>query len=694
MSHQSELELPAEKRARKEDVKSGAAASSHAASLPIYAHKKEIVDAVWQNKVVVLVGETGSGKTTQVPQFLYEAGFASKGAICVTQPRRIAAISVANRVAFEMGVTVGGLVGYHVRFLNRTSRDTQVKYLTDGMLVRESGGKFGLKSVSVVILDEAHERSVHTDVLLGLVKTALDAGDHPNLRVVVMSATLHAAPFIKFFGGPSIVQLLKIPGRLYPVDVFYTPVPEPDFLEAALIAILQIHVFRKPGDVLVFLPGQEDIDGLQRLLEERRQLIATRRREAADQPVFGHGAGALSSPQDSGPLSRDVGDFVVRPIFAALPFDQQELVFQAAPPGCRKIVLATNIAETSITISGIRFVVDTGLVKMKLCHPQTGVEILQLVETSKASAQQRAGRAGREAAGEVYRLYVESEFGKLPAHTPAEILRCELASIYLQLKTLGIANVAKFPLVDRPPQEALVKAAHFLCRIAALDRSTGDLTEIGRKLAVLPIHPLYAYLLLISTEFECVAEALTIVAMLSTETPFFASKKGRQEVASAARPVLHEDGDHLSLLSMYTQWKKHSQPKSFAHQHELNHAALERAAAIRQQLKELVTTTWKTQVSSCGGPKNWMVVRRCLLKACFTQTARLDEVSGNTYLTLLSRQEAKLHPSSVLFRKRPLPQCVVYAELVTTSKNYLRTVTEVDPAWLVELCPQHFSVPA
>lgn len=687
----------ARKRPRADAVESGAASSQLGSKkiatktelLPIHAHKKEIVDAVRQNRVVVLVGETGSGKTTQVPQYLYEAGFARKGSIVVTQPRRIAAISIATRVAEEMGTSVGGLVGYKVRFLNSTSWETRLKYMTDGMLVRESAGEDGLSGCSVLILDEAHERSVHTDILLGLVKTALDGGKHPELRVIVMSATIQATPFINFFGGPSNVQLLKIPGRLYPVETFYTPVPEPDFLEGALIAILQIHIFRKPGDMLVFLPGQEDIDGLQRLLGEKRQVIADRRRDAPDEPIFT----AQEAGQLAGPPAKQVGDFVVRPIFAALPFDQQELVFQAPPPGVRKIVLATNIAETSITIPGIRVVIDTGLVKMKLCHPQTGIEILQLVETSKASAQQRAGRAGREAPGEVYRLYVESYFSLLPAMTPPEILRCELASIYLQLKTLGVANVAKFPLVDRPPQEALVKAAHFLCRIGALDRSSGELTEVGRKLSIMPIHPLYSYLLLISSEFECVAEALTIVAMISTETPFFISKKGTKEASGATRPVLHEDGDHLSLLSIFTQWKKHPQPKSFAFQHDLNNAALKLASNIREQLKELVQRSWNMQISSCGGPKNWMVVRRCLLKACFTQTARLDEVSGNTYQTLLSRQEAKLHPSSILFKKRPLPQCVVYAELVTTSKNYLRTVTEVDPSWLTELCPQHFAVP-
>eukprot|EP00927_Polykrikos_kofoidii_P050819 TRINITY_DN44694_c0_g1_i1.p1 TRINITY_DN44694_c0_g1~~TRINITY_DN44694_c0_g1_i1.p1 ORF type:complete len:776 (+),score=140.65 TRINITY_DN44694_c0_g1_i1:76-2403(+) len=671
-------------------------ASESAAELPICRYRKEIVEAVRQHRIVVLVGETGSGKTTQVPRYLHEAGMTQKGAIAVTQPRRIAAISVASRVASEMSCELGGLVGYHVRFANWTSNETLVKYMTDGVLVRESAGKFGLGSLSVVVLDEAHERSVQTDVLLGLVKSALDSGDHERLRVVVMSATLNAMPFVNFFGGPEKVKLLNVPGRQHPVKIYNTPTPEPDFMEAAMIAVLQIHVWRPSGDILVFLPGQQDIEGLERLLNEKRGLIAARRRDAPNEPVFGLPQGDAASTGRAGasrqpsPSASKVDDLVVRTLFASLPLDQQQQVFEAAPPGIRKVVLATNIAETSVTIPGIRYVVDVGLVKLKICHPQTGVDILRLVETSQASATQRAGRAGREAPGEVYRLYVESEFSRMPAHTPPEIVRCEMASVYLQLKSLGIESIPKFPLLDKPPPEALVKAAHFLCRIGALDR-TNQLTDVGRKLAAMPIHPLYAYCLLIAVEFECVAEVLSIVAMLSAETPFFVARN-KDQVARESKPLLHVDGDHLTLLSIYSQWAKAGHRQTFARRHALNHSALELASTIRGQLKELLYSAWGVkQITSCGGPKNWVVVRRCFLKACFTQTARLDEVNQNCYQTLLTRQVAKLHPSSVLFRKRPLPQCVIYAELVTTSKNYLRMVTEVDPMWLSELCPQHFA---
>mmetsp|Transcript_1773 Transcript_1773/g.6996 ORF Transcript_1773/g.6996 Transcript_1773/m.6996 type:complete len:798 (+) Transcript_1773:81-2474(+) len=673
--------------------------------LPVRACREEILAAVRQNRVVVIVGETGSGKTTQVPKFLHEAGIAGpRGVVAVTQPRRIAAISVANRVAAEMGCEVGGLVGFHVRFSNRTSRDTRLKYMTDGMLVRECAGRYGLRGCGVVVLDEAHERSVDTDVLLGLVKLALDNNDPPGLRVVIMSATLSTTHFVDFFGGPKHVKSLFVPGRQHPVKMYYTPTPEPDFLEAALVAVLQLHISRPPGDVLVFLPGQEDIDGLQRLLEEKRGILAEHRRRAIEalpeeeadgeqgEDVATKAPGGRAPHQVNGIDLSKADDFVVRPIYAALPFDQQELVFEPAPPGCRKVVLATNIAETSITIPGIRYVVDSGFMKLKICHPQTGVEVLKLVETSQASAKQRAGRAGREAPGEAYRLYVEAEHARMPAQTPAEILRCELASVYLQLKALGIQKILDFPLVDRPPQEALVKAAHLLRRLGALDHQD-TLTEIGKKLAVLPVHPMYAYCLLVSLEFSCTSEMLSIIAMISADTPVFvAANRKQKELAPQTKPVLHDDGDHLSLLTAYTMWKKASNKQSFARQHSLNHTALERAATVRGQLKDLIEQTWGVKsIGSCGGPKNYHIVRRALLKGCFMQTARRDEVHANAYQTLATRQVAKLHPQSVLFRRQPPPACVVYTELVTTTKNYLRTVTEVDPSWLAELCPQYFA---
>lgn len=308
------------------------------------------------------------------------------------------------------------------------------------------------------------------------------------------------------------------------------------------------------------------------------------------------------------------------------------------------------------------------------------------METSRASADQRAGRAGREAPGEVYRLFVEGEYQKMPAQTPAEIVRCEMAAVYLQLKALGVGNIAEFPLMDRPPKQTMVKAAQLLCRLGALERDN-TLTDLGQKLAVMPITPLFGFFLLTAVQFECLAEALTLVAMLSTDTPVFARSE------KAALELHHEDGDHLTLLAVYSQWSKHNDRRDFEKKYGLNHNVLERASAIRSQLKDLVRTAWGVEnITSCGGPKHYTVVRRCLVKACFTQLARIDEVNARNYSTLIGRQEAKIHPSSVLARRRRLPAVVVYNELVTTSRNYLRTVTEVHPSWLNELCPQYFSL--
>merc|ERR1712137_174705 len=280
----------------------------------------------------------------------------------------------------------------------------------------------------------------------------------------------------------------------------------------------------------------------------------------------------------------------------------------------------------------------------------------------------------------------EGEYSKMLPQTPAEILRTEMAQVYLQLRSLGIEDVSNFPLVDPPPREALVKAVQLLRRIGALDHCN-VVTEVGKKISMMPIHPLYSYILFVAVEFKCMAEALTIVSMLSTETPFFFSHKNNA-APRGSRELLCQDGDHLSLLTIFSGWKRHAQPKIFASQHGLNHTALERALAIRTQLKELVQTSWCMPITSCGGEKNYVTVRRCLLKACFTHTARLDELNQTLYTTMISHQQAKLHPSSVLFQNQPPPLCVVFDELITTSKNYIRTVTAVDPAWLTELCPQ------
>ncbi|KAJ3282158.1 putative ATP-dependent RNA helicase dhr2 [Rhizoclosmatium sp. JEL0117] len=358
-------------------------------ALPIAKERDNIIKAIRDARALVIVGETGSGKTTQLPQFLYDAGFAKKGMIAITQPRRVAASSIARRVAQEVGVQLGNEVGYSVRFDDKTSHNTKIKYMTDGMLLRELLGDKLLSKYSVIILDEAHERTLRTDVLFGMVKGIQKV--RQDLKIIVMSATLDAERFASYFDG---AQTLFIPGRQFPVRVFNAIDRQEDYVDAALVATFQLHVDEPPGDILVFLTGQEEIETIEKLLKEHIH-----------------------------ELPPEAMQLLICPLFAAQPAAQQQKVFLPAPPGTRKVILATNVAETSITISGIRYIVDTGMAKVRAFNPKLGIESLAVVPISKASAMQRLGRAGREAPGCCYRLYTEEGFNSLAQVSEPEILR-------------------------------------------------------------------------------------------------------------------------------------------------------------------------------------------------------------------------------------------------------------------------------
>ena len=342
-------------------------------SLPVYAFREMFIEAVKEHQVLIIEGETGSGKTTQLPQYLYEAGFCNdKKRIGCTQPRRVAAMSVAARVSEEMGTKLGGLVGYSIRFEDCTSEKTVLKYMTDGMLLREFLNEPDLSSYSVMMIDEAHERTLHTDILFGLVKDI--ARFRKDLKLLIASATLDADKFSKFFDDAPI---FRIPGRRFPVDIYYTKAPEADYCDAAVISVLQIHLTQPlPGDILVFLTGQEEIELVQEALQEKIKMLGSK-----------------------------IKELIVLPIYANLPSDMQVKIFEPTPPNARKVVLATNIAETSVTIDGINYVIDPGMVKQNSYDARSRVEYLNTVTISKAAANQRAGRAGRTGPGKCFRLY-------------------------------------------------------------------------------------------------------------------------------------------------------------------------------------------------------------------------------------------------------------------------------------------------
>lgn len=391
-------------------------------SLPIFQARGQLLAQLRNLDSAVLIGETGSGKTTQIPQYLYEAGISRQGVIAVTQPRRVAAISLATRVSDEKRTELGKLVGYTVRFDDVTSEDTRIKFLTDGMLLREAISDSLLRKYSCVILDEAHERTIHTDVLFGVVKAAQrrrkELGKLP-LKVVVMSATMDVDLFSQYFNGAPVLYL---EGRQHPIQIFYTKQPQHDYLHAALVSVFQIHQEAPSSqDILVFLTGQEEIEAMSKTCRD----------------IAKH-------------LPDGCPSMLVLPLYASLPYAQQLRVFQGAPKGYRKVIISTNIAETSITISGIKYVVDTGMVKAKKYNPDSGLEVLAVQRVSKTQAWQRTGRAGREDSGICYRLYTEDEFEKFEKMTVPEIQRCNLASVMLQLLAMKVPNVLTFDFMSKP----------------------------------------------------------------------------------------------------------------------------------------------------------------------------------------------------------------------------------------------------
>ncbi|GLD91542.1 hypothetical protein PINS_up000075 [Pythium insidiosum] len=633
--------------------------------LPIFAHRQRIVSAVAAHRVVILVGETGSGKTTQIPQYILEEHDSAR--IAITQPRRVAAIAVAQRVCQEVNRdALGGTVGYSVRFDDMSSRDTKLRFMTDGMLMREAMLSPSLDRYSVIVLDEAHERTLQTDILFGVVKQALRK--RSDLKVVVMSATLDVALFQKFFAD-SNPAVLQIPGRQFNVDVFYTAKSQPDYLDAALVTVLQIHLDEREsnGSILVFLTGQEDIETLETLLEEY----------------------ARSLPADALKLE-------VCPIFAAMPREQQMKVFEPAPRGVRKVILATNIAETSITINGIRYVVDTGLVKQRSFVAKSGMEMLLTEPVSKAQAWQRTGRAGREAPGVCYRLFPEVTFEKLAERAIPDIQRVSLEVVVLQLKTMGIDDVLGFDFIEKPKVGSLVKAMEKLYALGAFD-DKGQLTERGRQMAGLPVEPMYAVMLLKSAELGCAEEALSVVSMLSVESIFYSPRDKKEQAAQSRAKFVAYEGDQITLLNIYNAYQQCSpkQRSKWCHDHFINGRAMTRVQSVRDQLRGYMERL-ELPLASCLPDID--PLRKSIVAGFFLNTAmRSLADSGLTggaktaFKTMCGRSEiVKVHPSSCLFMRNPPPKWVVYNELVYTSKYYIRSVVIIEKEWLLELAPTFF----
>nr|CDS28337.1 pre mRNA splicing factor ATP dependent [Hymenolepis microstoma] len=632
--------------------------------LPVWEYKERFFKVLTENQVTVLVGETGSGKTTQIPQWCLEwvlSRYTVKKCVACTQPRRVAAMSVAQRVSEEMDCQLGHQVGYSIRFEDCTSQSTVLKYMTDGMLLREGMSDPLLENYGVILLDEAHERTLATDILMGLLKEII--GQRSDLKIVVMSATLDAGKFQDYFDE---APLLTVPGRTHPVEIFYTPEPERDYLEAAIRTVIQIHVCEESeGDILLFLTGQEEI-------EEACKRI---QREVES-------------------LGPEVGELRCIPLYSTLPPNLQQHIFDPPPPrrknGAvgRKVVVSTNIAETSLTIDGVVFVIDPGFAKQKVYNPRIRVESLLVTAISKASAQQRAGRAGRTRPGKCFRLYTERAYQQeMQDNTYPEILRSNLGTVVLQLKKLGIDDLVHFDFMDPPAPETLMRALELLNYLAALD-DDGNLTDLGSMMAEFPLDPQLAKMVIASCDYNCSNEVLSITAMLSVPQCFVRPPDAKKAADEAKNRFAHVDGDHLTLLNVYHAFKQNQEDPQWCYDNFINLRSLKSADNVRVQLSRIMDRFSLRRSSTEFSSRDYYLnIRKALVSGFFMQVAHLERTGH--YLTVKDNQIVQLHPSTVLTHK---PEWVLYNEFVLTTKNYIRTVTEVKPDWLVRIAPQYYDM--
>ena len=623
--------------------------------LPVYGCREDLMHVIRENNIVVVVGETGSGKTTQMTQYMHEEGYSTFGMIGCTQPRRVAAMSVAKRVSEEMGCELGSKVGYAIRFEDCTGPDTIIKYMTDGVLLRETLRESDLDTYSCIIMDEAHERSLHTDVLFGILKKVV--ARRRDFRLIVTSATLNSEKFSNFFGS---VPIFNIPGRTFPVETLYSKTPVEDYVEGAVKQALAIHIAYPPGDILIFMTGQEEIETVAYALEERLE--------------------QLTKVGTCPPLS-------VLPIYSQLPSDLQAKIFQEAPGGIRKCVVSTNIAETSLTLDGVMYVVDTGYCKLSVYNPRMGMNALQIFPCSQAAVNQRKGRAGRTGPGTCYRLYTEMAFKhEMLAMTVPEIQRTNLGNVVLLLKSLNVENLLDFDFMDPPPQDNILNSMYQLWILGALD-NTGGLTRMGAKMVEFPVDPPLAQMLLKAEELKCSNEILTVIAMLSVPPIWFRPKDREEESDAAREKFFVPESDHLTLLNVYQQWKNNGYRTDWCNRHYIQGKGLKKGREVRAQLLDIMKTQ-KIQLISAGG--DWDLCRRALCSAYFHQAARLKGVGE--YVNCRNGMPCHLHPSSSLYGLGYTPDYVIYHELVMTSKEYMQCVSAVEPHWLAEAGPMFFSI--
>lgn len=628
--------------------------------LPILERREEIVGAIRHHQVVIVCGETGSGKTTQLPQMCLAMGL--PGVVGHTQPRRLAARAVAARIAEERGEALGDVVGVKIRFHDQTSRRTRIKVMTDGILLAELGADARLGGYGTIIIDEAHERSLNIDFLLGYLRRLLP--QRPDLKVIVTSATIDPGKFSSYFGGPSVAPVIEVSGRTYPVEVRYSPYrddqddPERIEVEAVADAVEDLRIGGSTGgDCLVFLPGEREI---------RMAADALRRRRL---------------------------DAEVLPLFSRLTNQEQDRIFH--PSGRRRVILATNVAETSLTVPGIRYVVDTGLARISRYDPARKIQRLPVEPVSRASANQRAGRCGRVEAGVCVRLYSEGSYAGRTAFTDPEIRRTNLANVILQMKALRLGPIEGFPFLDNPDAAAIKDGYETLFELGAIDAATsaGRLTEIGTKMSRLPVDPRVARMLLAADGEGSLNEVVILAAVLSIQDPRERPLSKQEESDRAQTVFRHESSDFLTLLRVWDQYshaaehRSHGELIGWCREHFLSAARMREWGELARQLRG-VAEEMELRFNPGNAPASEDAIHRALLTGLITNVACREAEGGSFDYRGVRGNTVQIFPGSVLFKKGP--KWMMAAEIVQTTRLYARTVAKVDPEWIEELAGHMF----
>ena len=653
--------------------------------LPIYKHKKQILYAMENHGVVVIVGETACGKSTQIPQYLFENGWCNEGfQVVCTQPRRIAAQTLAQRVTEEVGdPKVGGTIGYSVRFDQQISEDTAVLYMTDGMLLREAQLQDPLLArYSVVMVDEAHERNLNTDALLGLLK--MIRRKRPELRIIVCSATIDAEAFLDFFAprkaakrrrrwdNPDAINskfdkgtIISVDGRQHSVDLLYIHSPTSDYIRSTVETALQIFRDEPHGSgILCFLPSGEDCDQAIRMAQDH-----------LDQ-----------HPQDYQKM-------VLLPLYSSLPYHLQARAFQQMQEHQRRIIFSTNIAETSVTVPRITHVVDCGFAKLPVFDPNTQFNRLMVVPISQASAHQRAGRAGRVQSGQCYRLYTEDFYqAKMETATPPEILRTNLTSFILALKALGVDNILAFDLMDLPGVDALSHGLESLFALGAIDEQT-QLTSLGWEISSFPTEPRVSRMLLHSYEEECTREIAGIASILQVRSVFLTPRpRQREDWESAMSPIADPSGDHVTYVNALLEQDEHSFTREECLERFLDFVALRRVVEVRKQLLGMLHHR-RGRIPSLGTSapvERSKAIRKCVTAGFFMQIAKLK--NDGKYYTLHNPILVAPSSTSIFHSHGMHSEYIIFCETHDGTRGgiELRSVSSIDPRWLRELAPHYW----